>query len=167
VHRALIRALKLGADGLKDDPIPSLAELAASLSAAERRAMLAERETIDRLIVNHLSSKIGASFSGRISGVTRSGLFVKLEETGADGFVPASTIGKDYYKFDEAKHALIGQRTAEIFRLGDEVKVKLVEASPVAGALRFELLPGSREQHRSSLPEGISNRPQKKWKNRR
>jgi ribonuclease R len=129
--------------------------------------MLAERETIDRLIVNHLSSKIGASFSGRISGVTRSGLFVKLEETGADGFVPASTIGKDYYKFDEAKHALIGQRTAEIFRLGDEVKVKLVEASPVAGALRFELLPGSREQHRSSLPEGISNRPQKKWKNRR
>ena len=167
VHRALIRALKLGADGLKDESIPSLAELAASLSAAERRAMVAERETIDRLIVNHLSSKIGASFSGRISGVTRSGLFVKLEETGADGFVPAATIGKDFYKFDEAKHALIGQRTAEIFRLGDQVKVKLVEASPVAGALRFELLPGLREQHRSSLPEGISNRPQKKWKNRR
>ncbi|HEX2137848.1 MAG TPA: S1 RNA-binding domain-containing protein, partial [Microvirga sp.] len=77
---------------------------------------------------------------GQISGVTKAGLFVKLHETGADGFVPASTIGADYYRFDEGAHALTGERTGESYRLGDRVTVKLVEAAPVAGALRFELL---------------------------
>ena len=72
--------------------------------------------------------------------MTRAGLFVKLAETGADGFVPASTIGADYYRFEEGRHALVGDRTGETYRLGDRVEVKLVEAAPVAGALRFELL---------------------------
>ncbi|MFM8700308.1 MAG: ribonuclease R [Hyphomicrobiales bacterium] len=166
-HRALIRALKLGSDGLQNDVIPKLAELAATLSAAERRSISAERETIDRLIAHYLSNRVGASFFGRISGVTRSGLFVKLKESGADGFVPASTIGKDFYKFDEAKHALVGQRTSETFRLGDEVKVKLLEASPIAGALRFELLSVLRYQDDSSFREGISKRSRKRKKIRR
>ncbi|MFO1148890.1 MAG: ribonuclease R [Alsobacter sp.] len=140
VHRALIRALKLDKDGLSDDAALQLPEIAARISAAERRAMAAERETIDRLIAHHLSDEIGSEFDGRITGVTRSGLFVRLSETGADGFVPAATIGADYYRYEEALHALVGERTGETHRLGDVVRVKLVEAAPLAGALRFELL---------------------------
>jgi ribonuclease R len=95
---------------------------------------------VDRLIAHHLADRIGATFAGRISGVTRAGLFVKLDETGADGFVPARTIGVDYFRYHEDRHALIGDETGETYRLGDHVSVKLVEAAPVAGALRFELL---------------------------
>jgi ribonuclease R len=139
VHRALIRASKLGAGGLSDDEIENLDAIAAQISQAERRAMAAERETVDRLIALHLAGQIGATFSGRISGVTRSGLFVKLAGTGADGFIPASTIGQDYYIYSEADHALIGERTGETFRLGDPIEVRLVEAHPAAGALRFQI----------------------------
>jgi ribonuclease R len=145
VHRALIRALKLGHDGLPDSvDVKQLAEVAAQISATERRAMLAERETADRLIAHFLADRIGASFEGRISGVTRAGLFVKLRDTGADGFVPARTIGDDYFRFDERRHAMIGRSSGETYRLGDPVVVKLVEAAPVAGALRFELISGGR-----------------------
>ncbi len=118
----------------------SLAEVSAQISATERRAMLAERETNDRLIAHFLSDRIGATFDGRISGVHRAGLFVKLRETGADGFVPARTIGDEYFRYDEKGHAMVGSRSGETYRLGDPVTVKLVEAAPVAGALRFELL---------------------------
>ncbi len=145
VHRALIRALKLGDDGLPTSTTrEQLAEIGARISAAERRAMAAERETVDRLIAHHLADRIGATFEGRISGVVRSGLFIKLAETGADGFVPAATIGADYYRFDEGHHALVGDRTGETYRLGDPVSVRLIEAAPVAGALRFELLSDGR-----------------------
>jgi ribonuclease R len=141
VHRGLIRALKIGPDGLASDAdVSVLAEIAAAISATERRAMLAERETADRLIAHFLADRIGAAFDGRISGITRAGIFVKLAVTGADGFVPARTIGDDYFRFDERAHAMIGRRTGETYRLGDSVSVKLVEAAPVAGALRFELL---------------------------
>jgi ribonuclease R len=104
--------------------------------------MAAERETADRLIAHFLADRIGATFEGRISGATRAGLFVKLDETGADGFIPARTIGDDYFRYHEGRHALIGDRTGETYRLGDRVSVRLVEAAPVAGALRFELLSG-------------------------
>ncbi len=141
VHRGLIRALKLGSDGLPESTdTAALAEIAAQISAAERRAMLAERETNDRLIAHFLSDRVGATFEGRISGVHRAGLFVKLQETGADGFIPARTIGNEYFRHDEAGHAMVGSRSGETYRLGDRVTVKLVEAAPVAGALRFELL---------------------------
>jgi ribonuclease R len=153
VHRGLIRALDLGVDGLPDNTdVKMLAEIAAEISATERRAMLAERETADRLIAHFLADRIGASFDGRISGVTRAGLFVKLSETGADGFVPARTIGDDYFHFDEARRAMIGRRSGETYRLGDSVVVKLVEAAPVAGALRFEL-----------LSEGRMEKPARHW----
>jgi ribonuclease R len=141
VHRALIGALKLGRDGLPPDTTRAeLIEISARISAAERRAMAAERETIDRLIAHFLADRIGATFDGQISGVTKAGLFIKLAETGADGFVPAATIGADYYRYDERTHSMQGERTGETYRLGDKVQVKLVEAAPVAGALRFELL---------------------------
>jgi ribonuclease R len=141
VHRGLIRARNSGDGGLPDSQgAAELSEIAAQISAAERRAMKAERETNDRLIAHHLADRIGASFEGRISGVTRAGLFVKLDDTGADGFVPARTIGSEYFRYEEAMHAMVGNRSGETHRLGDRVTVKLVEAAPVAGALRFELL---------------------------
>ncbi len=145
VHRALIRALKLGPDGLDDQEITRLADTAKEISDAERRAMAAERETVDRLIASHLAERINATFEGRIAGVTRSGLFVKLKETGADGFVPVSTLGQDFYNHVEEAHALVGSRSNETYQLGDEVTVRLVEAVPTAGALRFEMLtPGKK-----------------------
>jgi ribonuclease R len=141
VHRGLIRALGLGAGALPDtETVETLSEVAASISLTERRAMKAERETADRLIAHFLADRIGATFAGRISGVTRAGLFVKLTDTGADGLIPIRTLGSEYYNYDETRHALIGTRSGAMHRLGDVVEVRLVEAAPVAGALRFELL---------------------------
>jgi ribonuclease R len=159
VHRGLIRAMSLGPDGLADNADPKvLAEIAAAISATERRAMLAERETNDRLIAHHLADRIGASFDGRISGVTRAGLFVKLHQTGADGFVPARTIGDEYFHYDEAHHAMVGKHSGETYRLGDNVTVKLIEAAPVAGALRFELLSPGRRGSTARGPRGDARR---------
>ena len=152
VHRALVRALRLGPGGLPDGIEEKLPEIAAKISAAERRAMAAERDTIDRLVAHWLADRLGATFAGRISGVTRAGLFVKLNETGADGFVPMSTLGADYFHYDEALRAVIGSRTGEMHRLGDAVEVKLVEAVPLAGALRFELLSEGRILPRKDRP---------------
>jgi ribonuclease R len=161
VHRGLIRALKLGDDGLPDSADQkALAEIGAQISATERRAMLAERETNDRLIAHFLSDRIGATFEGRISGVTRAGLFVKLTDTGADGFIPARTIGDEYFRFEEAARAMIGNRSGETYRLGDAVTVKLVEAAPVAGALRFEVLSEGREGRPSRRPHHEQRRPE-------
>ncbi|WP_237151534.1 ribonuclease R [Oryzibacter oryziterrae] len=140
VHRALVTALGLGGDGLPDGIEDKLEQIATDISAAERRAMAAERETIDRLIAQWLSDRVGATFKGRIGGVTKAGLFIRLNETGADGFVPISTLGADYFAYDETRHSLIGSRTGETFQLGDAVEVRLVEAAPFAGALRFEIL---------------------------
>ncbi len=145
VHRALIRALKMGSDGLPPDQDRELGEHAKAISEAERRAMMAERETSDRLLAAFLSERVGAQFSARISGITRSGLFVRLKETGADGSIPASTIEGDYWRHDEAARALVGDRTGRGFRLGDDADVKLVEAIPSAGALRFEMLSEARQ----------------------
>jgi ribonuclease R len=146
VHRALVRALQMGPGGLADDEAARLPEIAQSISEAERRAMAAERETTDRLVAGFLADRVGAEFAARISGVTRAGLFVRLKDTGADGFVPAATIGSDYYRHHEDAHALIGDRTGETYRLGDDVTVRLVEAIPTAGALRFEMLSKGKRQ---------------------
>ena len=141
VHRGLIRALGLGDGALPEQQdTAALGEIGAQISAAERRAMKAERETFDRLLAHFLADRIGATFEGHISGATRAGLFVKLDDTGADGFIPARTIGEEYFRYHEDRHALIGDRSGESHRLGDRVTVRLVEAAPVAGALRFELL---------------------------
>jgi ribonuclease R len=141
VHRALIRGLGLGEGALPEtETAESFSEVAAQISVTERRAMKAERETADRLIAHFLADRIGATFQGRISGVTRAGLFVKLSDTGADGLIPIRTLGSEYFNYDETRHALVGSRSGVMHRLGDVVDVRLVEAAPVAGALRFELL---------------------------
>ena len=145
VHRALVGALHLGPGGLTPDEEGQLEDIAAEISTFERRAMAAERETVDRLIAHHLADRVGQEFEGRVSGVTKAGLFVTLPAYGADGFVPVSTLGTDYFLYDEAHQALSGERTGLGYRLGDSVQVKLVEAVPLAGALRFEILSEGRK----------------------
>jgi ribonuclease R len=155
VHRALIRGLGLGEGALPEtETVETLSEVAAQISVTERRAMKAERETADRLIAHFLADRIGATFQGRISGVTRAGLFVKLSDTGADGLIPIRTLGTEYFNYDETRHALVGTRSGAMHRLGDVVDVRLVEAAPVAGALRFELLSEGRVVSRGRRREG-------------
>jgi ribonuclease R len=158
VHRGLIRSLGLGAGGLPDGIESELPEIAAEISAAERRAMAAERDTIDRLVAHWLADRIGAEFSGRIAGVTRAGLFVKLDETGADGFVPMSTIGNEYFVYDDAKHAVFGRDTGQSYRLGDPVEVRLAAVTPLAGGLRFELLSEGRIRDKRSARSATRRR---------
>jgi ribonuclease R len=149
----LIRALKLG-DGAMPitETVENLSEIAAQISVTERRAMKAERETVDRLIAHFLADRIGATFSGRVSGVTKAGLFVKLTETGADGLIPIRSLGGDYYHYDETRHTLTGSRSGAVHRLGDAVEVRLVEAAPIAGALRFELIDGGNVERTGARP---------------
>jgi ribonuclease R len=154
VHRGLIRALNLG-DGALPDHVDNsaLGEIAATISASERRAMKAERETFDRLLAHFLADRVGATFEGHIAGVTRAGLFVKLDDTGADGFIPIRTVGTEYFRYQEDRHALIGNSSGKTYRLGDRVSVRLVEAAPVAGALRFELLTDGRYKVGAPRPQ--------------
>ncbi|MEM7192974.1 MAG: S1 RNA-binding domain-containing protein, partial [Pseudomonadota bacterium] len=100
---------------------------------------------------------VGAEFSARISGMARSGLFVRLSETGADGYIPASSLNDDYYHYVESQHALVGDRHGRAYRLGDVVDVRLVEAVPMAGALRFEMLSQGKTGH-VSLAKGWRNK---------
>jgi ribonuclease R len=105
----------------------------------ERRAMAAERDSTDRYVAAFMQDRIGAVFDARITGVTRFGLFVRLAETGAEGLLPARALGFEYFRHDEKKHAMIGDRTGTSYKLGDTVSVKLVEAAPLTGGMRFEL----------------------------
>lgn len=145
VHRALVGSLGLGEGGITPQEEATLDDIAAEISTFERRAMAAERDTINRLIAHHLSERVGEEFEGRIGGVTKAGLFVALPQFGADGFVPISTIGTDYFIYDEAHQALTGEKTGLGFQLGDTVQVRLAEAVPLAGALRFEMLSEGRK----------------------
>ena len=140
VHRALIRALKFGADGLTENEAGKLGEIADHISMCERRAMAAERDSTDRYVAAFMADRVGAMFNARITGVTRFGLFVRLQETGAEGLIPIRTIGAEYFRHDERRHALVGDRTGTAYRLGDTVSVRLREAAPLTGGLRFELL---------------------------
>lgn len=140
VHRALIKAKDLGPFGLSMEEEAKLEETAALISASERRAMAAERETIDRLVAEHLSERTGETFAARISGIVGAGIFVLLPEYGADGFIPVSSLGDDYYIFDETRHALIGQKSGSGYQLGTSVEVRLVEVAALAGSMRFEML---------------------------
>ena len=142
VHRALIKAFKLGKDGLTNEEIETLHEIGEDISNTERRAMAAERDSIDRYIAAYMEPKIGLTFEGRISGVTRFGLFVQLEETGADGLVPIRTLPGGYFLHDENKHRLIDETSGLSFTLGETVTVRLEEATPLTGGLRFELVEG-------------------------
>ncbi len=140
VHRGLIRALGLGDDGLSEVDIARLTETAEHITMAERRGMAAERDATDRYVAAFMENREGAEFAGRITGVTRFGLFVRLEETGADGLVPVSTLGGEYFVHDDRAHALVGERSGRRWRLGAQVEVRLREATPITGGLLFEML---------------------------
>jgi len=162
VHRALITALGLGADGLSAEDIGQFSETGEMISDAERRAMAAERETNDRLIASYLAGREGAEFSGRIGGVVGAGLFIKLDDTGADGFVLVASLGRDYYVYDGVRHALIGQHTGETHQLGDRVTVRLVEVTPLQGGLRFELTSEGRKGPPAKIRRRTTPRPRRR-----
>ncbi|HXV24045.1 MAG TPA: ribonuclease R, partial [Alphaproteobacteria bacterium] len=135
VHRGLISGLRLGEGGLPADAEEEFEEIGARISATERRAAAAERDALDRYTAAYLSDRVGQVLSGRISGVTRFGLFVTLTDSGADGLVPISTLGGDFWDHDERRHALVGRRSGETYRLGEHVLVRLVEAEMATGGL--------------------------------
>ena len=142
VHRALIRGLRLGEDGLDAEEAARFADTGEHITGTERRAALAERDAIDRYLAAFMADKVGAVFAARISGVTRFGLFVTVAGSGANGIVPTSSLPDDFWMHDEATRTLSGRRTRLVFSLAQEVEVRLSEASPVTGGLVFHILQG-------------------------
>jgi ribonuclease R len=160
VHRGLIRGLNLGSDGLTDREIAELEGIAEHVTETERRSMAAERDAMDRYIAAFLEDHVGATFTGRITGVTRFGLFIRLDETGADGLVPVSSLGHEYFTHDDRAHALIGERTGQRYTLGRRVEVRLAEATPVTGGLVLEMLsdPEPRDPNAPAPRYGVRGR---------
>ena len=143
VHRALIKGLRLGRDGLTDEQAAHLEDTADHITATERRAQLAERDAVDRYLAAYMADKVGAHFAARISGVTRFGLFVTVADSGASGIVPIGSLLDDYWHHDEREQTLTGRHTHLVFRLAQDVEVRLAEASPVTGGLVFHILQGN------------------------
>jgi ribonuclease R len=141
VHRALIAGLRLGDDGLETGEAAAFPATAEHITATERRAQLAERDALDRYLAAYMADKTGAHFAARISGVTRFAVFVTVTESGASGIVPVSTLPDDYWQHDARDQTLTGRRTRQVFRLAQEVEVRLAEASPVTGGLVFHVVP--------------------------
>jgi ribonuclease R len=150
VHRALIAANRWSDDGLTAQDIEELADTAKAISDTERRSMIAERDTTDRYLAAYLSDRVGASFKGRVSGVQRFGLFVKLDESGADGLIPIRSVGREFFHFDADTQTLMGADTGLTIGIGQRVIVRLTEAVPVTGGLILELL----EIEDRALPKG-------------
>lgn len=142
VHRALVDAYKLGAGGLSAEDAANMARVGELISSLERRAMEAERETVDRYVAAYLSQHVGEVMDAKITGVAAFGFFATVEGVGGDGLVPARDLGREYFRHDEASQRLVGEETGEFFALGQKLKLRLVEANPVSGALRFELPDG-------------------------
>ncbi|WP_341368450.1 ribonuclease R [Yoonia sp. BS5-3] len=140
VHRALIAAHGWGNDGLSPWDTEHLAETAKQISDTERRSMTAERDTTDRYLAAFLSDRIGAELTGRISGIAKFGVFVKLDETGADAMIPIRSLGREYFHYDTESQTLMGADTGLVIGLGQRASVKLAEAAPVTGGLIVELV---------------------------
>jgi ribonuclease R len=139
VHRGLISALKLGPDGLPPDQAAKFEAIGVHISATERRAAQAERDSVERYTASFLAGQVGAQFAARINGVTRFGLFVTLSETGADGLIPMRALPQDYYVVDEKLRRLVGERHGRIYGLGDAVEVVLGEVDIATGSLVLSL----------------------------
>jgi ribonuclease R len=150
VHRALISAHGWGKDGLGEDDVDRLEATAAHISETERRSMMAERDTTDRYLAAFLSERVGEEFAGRISGIARFGVFVRLDETGADGLIPMRNLGNEYFHYDRESATLMGADTGTVISVGQRVRVRLEEAAPVTGGLAFDLL----ELEDAAVPSG-------------
>mgnify|MGYP002778147794 FL=1 len=143
VHRSLVSAYKLGEGGLPPEDATSFTEIGEHISMLERRAMEAERETIDRYVAAYLADHVGQLLDCRISGVQPFGIFATVEGLGGDGLIPAGDLGREYFRYDEAARQLVGDESGDAYRVGQRLQLRLVEANPVSGALRFELPEGS------------------------
>ena len=165
VHRALIAAHGWGDDGLTESEIQRLPETAIQISMTERRSMAAERDTTDRYLASFLSERVGAELSGRIAGIARFGVFVKLDETGADGLVPIRSLGREYFRHDADAQTLTGSDSGFVITIGQRVLTRLAEAVPVTGGLMLELL----EIEGKAIPKSQSRpgRPGKTGKSKR
>ena len=152
VHRALIAAYGLGDGGLSEADKGRFAEFGEHLSMCERRAVMAERGAMDRYVAAYMAAHVGATFPGRVTSVTRFGLFVSLDGTGADGLVPIRDLGQEFFRHDEGRQLLIGERTGENYGLGDKVRVKLLEADAATGGLLFDLVDVVERVERVALP---------------
>ncbi|MFQ5772910.1 MAG: ribonuclease R [Kiloniellaceae bacterium] len=159
VHRALIAGLRLGEGGLPAEAAERFAAIGEHISLTERRATAAERDAIDRFTASFLRDKVGAILPGAINGVTRFGLFVTLDETGADGLVPISLLPDDYYDHVEAEHCLVGRRWGRTYRLGERVNARLREADPVTGGIVLELIEPEEDASRAARPEALPPAP--------
>jgi len=142
VHRSLVEAYRLGVGGLSPGEAAEMERIGESISKLERRAMEAERETIDRYVAAFLSKHVGAVLETRITGVQSFGFFATVEGIGGDGLVPARDLGTEYFRYDASGQRLVGESSGEEFTLGQRLPLRLVEANPVSGALRFELPDG-------------------------
>jgi ribonuclease R len=143
VHRSLVRAYGLGEGALAPDKVEKFTEIGEQISMLERRAMEAERETVDRYVAAFLADRVGQILKCRITGVQSFGFFATVLDLGGDGLVPAAILGNEYFRFDEPARALIGETTGETYRQGQAIDLKLAEANPASGALRFELPEGA------------------------
>jgi ribonuclease R len=152
VHRALIRAFELGDDGLTDREMAGLGSVAEHITMTERRAMAAERDSTDRYVAAFMQDRIGENFDARVTGVTRFGLFVRLAESGAEGLIPIRGLGADYFQHDEKRQALVGSRSRVTYGMGNVLTVKLMEAAPLTGGLRFALVDGASGAPRPAKP---------------
>ena len=161
VHRALISAHAWGKDGLSAWDMENLEETGKLISEAERRSMAAERDTTDRYLAAYLADRVGAEFAGRISGVQRFGLFVRLDETGADGLIPVRALGREFFHYDEGSQTLMGSETGLTLGIGQKVMVRLAEAVPVTGGLILELLSVEGATLRPARRKGGKYQPRK------
>jgi ribonuclease R len=163
VHRALIAAFGLGEGGLSEADKGRFDEFGEHLSMCERRAVAAERSALDRYVAAYMAAHVGASFPGRITSVTRFGLFVSLDGTGADGLIPVRSLGQEFFRHDEGRQLLVGERTGETYGLGDRLRVKLVEADAATGGLLFDIVEVIERVERHTLPRGqrATRRPEK------
>lgn len=148
VHRSLIAAHGWGDDGLPSDQAEQMREIGEQISETERRSMTAERDTTDRYLAAYLSDRIGAEMGGRVAGIAKFGMFVKLDESGADGLVPIRSLGREYFRFDREAQTLRGEDSGIEFGLGLRVLVRVAEATPETGGLVLDLL----EVEGKSLP---------------
>ncbi|KLE35551.1 ribonuclease R [Aurantiacibacter luteus] len=168
VHRALVDGFGLEQpapkgpipdhSGLSDRDREAMEKITEAISQTERRAMEAERDTIDRYVAAWLSARVGEVFRTRITGVQKFGFFATIVDLGGDGLVPISTLGREYFRHDEGAHTLIGEDTGTRFAVGDFLELRLAEANPLTGALKFELPEGGGSQR----VEPRGKRPDKK-----
>ncbi len=142
VHRSLVAAYKLGDGGLTEGETAGMERIGQSISQFERRAMEAERDTIDRYVAAFLSERVGEVLETRITGVTNFGFFATVEGIGGDGLMPVRDIGGEYFRFDEASRTLTGEQSGTVYASGQKLPLRLAEANPVSGALRFEMVEG-------------------------